>query len=94
MILTICVSLSLRFRLFSLLQQILAFLCGDGLCARLFRPLPRVFSLLPVYLVHLLNLSLMLLLLALFLLVLQFPLYGHLALLDLLRGGLSKCYRA
>jgi hypothetical protein len=87
-------SLRLRLRLPFLLQQIQILLRRDGLRTGLFRLLPRVFRLLPVYLAHLFHLSLVLLLVALLLIALQRPLLIHLALVNLFRGWLSKRQRA
>jgi hypothetical protein len=82
--------LRLRLLLLFLLEQIQILLSGNSLRAGLFRPLPRVFRLLPIYLPHLFHLSLVLLRVALLLIALQRALLHQLVLLNLLRGRLSK----
>ncbi len=64
-LISVRLTLRRRLRLFLLLQQIQILLRGDGLCAGLFRLLPRFFRLLPIDLTHLFHLSVALLLLTL-----------------------------
>jgi hypothetical protein len=77
--------------LLGLLKQVQLFLRRDGLLAGPFCLPPRIFSLLPVYLPHLLELSLMLFLLTLLRIALQRALLSHLAPLNLLWSRLRKC---
>jgi len=90
----LCKGFRFGLRLFGQPLEIQILLRSDGLRTGLFRLLPRVLRLLPVYLAHLIDLRLVLLLFALLLVMLKRSLFRHLTLVDLLRGGLRKSQRA